>query len=186
MAISGYGLMQQARGFGANEPPPEWERWFAQTARGSAIPAAAKASNNPVQNSEETLAEARAHWADHCAGCHANNGSGEVEMGQNMYPPPPDMRQPPTQQRSDGELFFIIKNGIRMTGMPGWGSPGSDDDSWKLVHFIRHLPQMTFEEQKQMEKLNPKSAAEIAEEAEVESFLKGGKINETNSQHHHH
>ncbi len=186
IVVSGYAFIQRSSGFRAKDSPPALEQWFARTARGLAMPTAAKALTNPVKSSDVSLDEARAHWADHCAGCHANNGSGEIEMGQNMYPPPPDMRQSSTQQLTDGELFFIIKNGIRMTGMPAWGGPGEDEDSWKLVHFIRHLPNMTFEEQKRMEKLNPKSAAEIAEEAEVENFLKGGTINETNSQHHHH
>ncbi len=186
MAITGYVYLQQSRGFSAQEPPVAWETWLARSARRAAIPASAKAAKNPVPGSPEALGEGRSHWADHCAGCHANNGSGEIEMGQNMYPPPPDMRQPATQRLTDGELYFVIKNGIRLTGMPAWGAPGSDEDSWQLVHFIRHLPEMTFEEEKQMEKLNPKSAAQIAEEADVENFLKGGKINETNSQHHHH
>ena len=51
------------------------------------------------------------------------------------------MRRPETQSLSDGELFYIVHNGIRLTGMPAWGKdpPEKDEDSWKLVHFIRHL-----------------------------------------------
>ena len=65
-----------------------------------------------------------------------------------MYPPAPDMREADTQNMTDGELFYIVQNGIRLTGMPVWGS-GSDhdaEDSWKLVRFIRHLPKLTVEE----------------------------------------
>jgi len=51
------------------------------------------------------------HWADHCAGCHANDGSGESLMGKRTYPPAPDMRLAATQQMTDGELFYIIQNG---------------------------------------------------------------------------
>ena len=138
---------------------------------GAAIPAGAKALPNPIPQSAEILAQARAHWADHCAVCHANNGSGEIEMGKNMYPPPPDMRQPATQRKSDGELFYVIKNGVRLTGMPAWGNSEADDaDSWKLVNFIRHLTEMTSVEQIEMEKLNPKSAGELAEEEAVVVF----------------
>lgn len=61
---------------------------------------------------------------------------GAVLMGKHMYPPAPDIREADTQNMTDGELFYIIQNGIRLTGMPAWGS-GSDhdaEDSWKLVH----------------------------------------------------
>lgn len=84
------------------------------------------------------------------------------------------MRKEQTQKMSDGELFYIIENGIRLSGMPAWG--GSDHgqkDSWKLVHFIRHLPQLSFSEQKEMESLNPKSPGEVEEEKEEEKFLNG-------------
>ena len=62
--------------------------------------------------------EARLHFADHCATCHGNYGSGKTEIGQNLYPKPPDMRLPGTQKLTDGEIFYIIHNGIRLTGMP--------------------------------------------------------------------
>src|SRR5271154_2319440 len=111
-----------ARGFSAREKPSVAERWVARRVRRLAAPADATGRANPVPNSSQVLAEARAHWADHCAGCHSNNGSGDTEMGKHMYPPAPDMRQAETQQMTDGELFFVIQNGIRMTGMPAWGS----------------------------------------------------------------
>ena len=107
-------------------------------------------------------------------------------MGKHMYPPAPDMRQPATQSLSDGELFYIIQNGIRLTGMPAWGGSDHDaEDSWKLVHFIRHLPQLTTEERQEMEKLNPKSPEERKEEEEEEEFLKGEGTDEPQPHHHH-
>ena len=116
-----------ARGFSAREMPSAVERWVARRVRAMAAPGGARDLVNPVPNSPEVLAQARAHWADHCAGCHANNGSGDTEMGKRMYPPAPDMRQADTQQMTDGELFFIIQNGIRMTGMPAWGGASAHD-----------------------------------------------------------
>jgi len=62
------------------------------------------------------------------------------------------MRQSQTQDLSDGELFYLIKNGVRFTGMPGWG--GSDEDNWKLVLFIRHLAQLTPMELEFMREVN--------------------------------
>jgi mono/diheme cytochrome c family protein len=186
--IAGGVYVMLARGFSARENPSALEQWMARRARAMAAPADAKARTNPVSNSPEVLAEARAHWADHCAGCHANNGSGDTEMGKRMYPPAPDMRQADTQQMTDGELFFIIQNGIRMTGMPAWGggSGHDEEDSWKLVRFIRHLPQVTAEEEHEMQSLNPKSPDEVQEEQEEKEFLNGEEPHEHTEHEHHH
>ena len=137
---------------------------------------------------QELLKEARAHFADHCAGCHANNGSGQTAIGKNVYPKSPDLRLPDTQNMSDGELFFIIQNGIRFTAMPAWGTgdPAKDSGSWQLVHFIRHLPSLTEEELQEMKSLNPKTKKELEEEALFELFLQGDDAAAAAAGAHHH
>ena len=140
------------RSFSAREKPSAFEEFLARRARGLAPPAAAKQMKNPLTPTPLAIAEGRDHFADHCAVCHANSGSGKTEMGRNMYPPAPDMRESGTQSLTDGELFFIVKNGIRFTGMPGWG--GEDEDNWKLVLFIRHLPQLSQKELELMKEVN--------------------------------
>jgi len=93
------------------------------------------------------------------------------------------MRLPPTQNKSDGELYWIIENGIRLTGMPAWGKGGEDDaDSWKLVHFVRRLGDLTPEQLKEMQAGNPKSPAELEEEKADERFLAGEDVTPP---HHH-
>ncbi len=186
--VGGLVFVLGARGFSAREHPSAVERWVARRARAMAAPANAKDRANPVPNSPDVLAEARAHWADHCASCHANNGSGDIDMGKRMYPPAPDMRQADTQEMTDGELFFIIQNGIRLTGMPAWGGGSGHDeqDSWKLVRFIRHLPQITSEEEREMQSLNPKSPDELKEEQEEKDFLNGEETHEQPEHEHHH
>jgi mono/diheme cytochrome c family protein len=115
-----------------------------------------------------------AHYADHCAICHDNDGSGNTTIGKGLFPKPPDMRQPATRNLSDGELFYIIHNGVRLTGMPAFGTEGDQDlDSWKLVQFIRHLPSITPEELEQMKGMNPKSPEEFREEEAIKKFLEG-------------
>jgi mono/diheme cytochrome c family protein len=185
--LAGAAFVLTAHGFSTREEPSVTERWLARRAWMAALPAGASNQPNPVPDSAEVLAEARAHWADHCAACHSNNGSGEAEMGKHLYPPAPDMRQAETQNLTDGELFYIIQNGIRLTGMPSWGSGASRDekDSWKLVRFIRHLPKLTPEEEKEMEAANPKSPEELKEEEEERNFLNGNQSNES-AQHQHH
>ena len=190
--LTGWALIRQSQGFSTREQPTAMERWVAGQARAVAMPADAKSRMNPVAKSPEVIADGRAHWADHCATCHANDGSGETVVGKNLYPPAPDMRLSATQQLTDGELFYIIQNGIRLTGMPAWGTGSAHDeeDSWKLVHFIRHLPRVTLEERKAMERLNPKSPDDLREEEEEERFLQGDDAHETTHEttpeHHHH
>jgi mono/diheme cytochrome c family protein len=192
LAAAGVFALRHANGFSAQEPPSALESWLARQARSVAIPAEAKARANPIASSPEVLAEAREHWADHCASCHSNDGSGDALMGRKMYPPAPDMRRPETQQMTDGELFYIIQNGVRLTGMPAWGESGGgkpdhdEEDSWKLVHFIRRLPQLTFEGKKAMEKLNPKGPQDRKEEEQEERFLRGEDTDASHLEHHHH
>lgn len=185
--LAGVLVLLNAHGFSAREKPTAVETWIARGTRSAALPSDARARTNPVPNTPEVLAEARAHWADHCATCHANDGSGETPLGTHTYPPAPDLRLPATQQMTDGELFYVIQNGIRLSAMPAWGGSGDHDeqDSWKLVHFIRHLPQLAIAEKKEMEKLNPKSPAELKEEQEEEKFLKGEDVHDEPIQHHH-
>jgi mono/diheme cytochrome c family protein len=185
LAVFAY-LRVSTNGFSARTEPTRIESILARAARSFAVPDRVKSQQNPEPDTAEILSEARAHWADHCAGCHANNGSGDTEMGRNMYPRAPDMRLAETQGMTDGELFAIIENGIRLSGMPGWGgSAHSSEDSWKLVRFIRHLPQVSQDEALAMQKMNPRTPAEMQEEKEEEEFLNGGESHEEHHEHHH-
>jgi mono/diheme cytochrome c family protein len=161
--------------FSAKAMPGRLETIAARQLRRLAIGRSARELSNPVPRTPEALHEGMEHYADHCAVCHANDGSGDTEMGRGLYPKVPDMRLPATQSLTDGELFFIIENGVRFTGMPAWstGTPAGEQDSWRLVHFVRHLPELTAAEVTHMETLTPKSPAEIREQAEEEKFLEG-------------
>ena len=163
-------------GVSAKEQPGRIEEFVARRVRTMTIARRARSLKNPVEYSAEVIAGGRAHFADHCAICHANDGSGDTEMGRGMWPKAPDMRLSVTQELSDGELFWIIENGIRFTGMPAWGTGTKDGEtaSWHLVHFIRRLPKITPEEIEEMEALNPKPPAEIRQQIEEEKFLEGG------------
>src|SRR6516165_6851687 len=121
MAIASLGYYEIRRGFSARQRPTAIEAWIARTMRDLSVPASLKNAKNPISPSPEVMNEARAHFADHCAMCHANNGSGETPMGQNMYPKPTDMRRSETQNMTEGQLYSIIHNGVRLTGMPAWG-----------------------------------------------------------------
>lgn len=182
-----YGAWMMHRGFSTRTPPGAMETTLATTMRGAAIPSRYRSMRNPVAASPDVMREGMEHWADHCAACHANDGSGDTMYGKTMYPRPPDMRRRETQDMSDGELYYTIQNGIRLSGMPAFGSPGDNDlDSWKLVAFIRHLPSLAQGEEMEMEKMNPKSPDEMEEEQQEENFLQGGSTSAAPSPSHHH
>jgi len=165
-------------GLSAREQPGPIETAVARTVRDVVISRGARDLRNPMERTPQVIADGRAHFADHCAACHGNDGTGKTEMGQGMWPKAPDMRLEATQELSDGELFWIIENGIRFTGMPGWstGTPEGETASWHLVHFIRHLPDISEAELAEMEALNPKPPAEIRQQMEEERFLRGDDV----------
>ena len=176
-------LKAAAGGFSARSDPTFAEIFATRMARNLAMPSNAREQTNPVQSTPEVLDEAMAHWADHCAMCHGNDGAGQVPMGKQMYPHAPDMRKQETQKLTDGEMFYIIENGIRLTGMPAWGgTKAGEQASWKLVRFIRHLPDLSADDIARMEKLNPKSPAEMEQQKEEEQFLNGDAATETPKQ----
>jgi mono/diheme cytochrome c family protein len=175
------------RGFSTRESPGFVETALAETMRDAAIPGRYKTMKNPVAVTPDVLKEGIAHWADHCATCHADNGSGDTMYGKTMYPRPPDMRQKDTQEMSDGELYYTIENGVRLSGMPAFGGAGDNDvDSWKLVAFIRHLSSLSRSEEMEMEKMNPKSPQELEEEQEEENFLRCSPAPSQPQPMHHH
>jgi cytochrome c553 len=172
-------------GLSARATPTALEAFFAQHAHRLSIPSNARKMHNPMVASDENLKAARDHFADHCSSCHGNDGSGDTMYGKGLYPKPPDLRQPETQNLSDGELFWIIENGVRFTGMPAFGGHGSEDDSWKLVLFIRHLPQLHDQERLEMEKMNPKGPDDRDEEQDEQDFLKGEPVQQKAPAKHH-
>jgi len=176
-------------GLSSRATPTALEKAIARKARHLAIPSNARLAPNPVLASKEDLRDARLHFADDCAICHGNDGGGETTIGSGLYPKPPDLRLPETQNLSDGELFWIIENGVRFTGMPAFsngGEHGGSEDSWKLVHFIRHLPHLSAEERIEMERYNPKGPDDREEEQQENDFLnRATPSRKPESQDHH-
>jgi mono/diheme cytochrome c family protein len=145
IAAAIYGAVLIRRGFSATEEPSALEKIVARTVRNLSIPREARNQENPWKATPEILREAREDFTDRCAVCHGNDGSGQTQVGRNLYPKPPDLRAPQTQDLTDGQIRYIIQNGVRLTGMPAWSHPheAQDDDSWKLVLFIRDLRQLS-------------------------------------------
>ncbi len=172
---AGWTLSRVSRAVATRDEPTAVEKFVARRLRHLAVPQSRRDRSNPVPLGPEALREARAHFADHCASCHGNDGRGRTQVGQGLYPKAPDMTLPETQSLSDGELFYIIENGVRLTGMPAWGTGTAEgaEESWRLVHFIRYLPKITPEEMTEMKELNPRSRKEMEDEEQMRRFLEG-------------
>ncbi|HJZ70179.1 MAG TPA: cytochrome c [Vicinamibacterales bacterium] len=169
-------LVMAGRGItAAGHRPWPFEERVARAAWRFMVPREVRRTSNPVTATADVLKGARAHWADHCALCHDNDGSGDTPVGRRVYPPVPDLRGQRTQALTDGELFYAIEHGIPWTAMPGWTTNTHEGEmqSWALVRLIRHLPSITPDELREMERLNPKPPVNPQEEKEIEDFLKG-------------
>jgi len=96
---------------------------------------------NPLPATDKNIVEGREHFGHHCGICHGLDGqSSGVPFAQKMSPPVPDLSSKDVQDYADGQLKWIIDNGINPSGMPAWRGILSDEEMWKVVHFIRHLP----------------------------------------------
>jgi predicted CXXCH cytochrome family protein len=129
------------QGFRANVQPSRFEQSVARSVRDFAIPRDARDQKNPLQLNSHDLQDARDEFLAHCQSCHGFDGSGSAGIGQSLYPRVPDLRGSSTQNLTDGELHYIIENGVRLTGMPAWDQAHrvGTDAGWKLVLFIRNL-----------------------------------------------
>jgi mono/diheme cytochrome c family protein len=189
VVAAGYGLTLVRRGFSARGTPSAIEKFAATTARKMAVPSKYRQLRNPFPPSPENIRAGMEHFSDHCATCHANDGGRDTLLGKGLYPKPPDMRTGETQNKSDGELYYTIENGVRLSGMPAFGeerSVGGDAETWKLVLFIRHLANLNADELTRMERLNPKTDEERQEEEQEQEFLRGDNPpGQSNESHNH-
>ena len=159
---------------------------MARNARRIATPAGAKALMNPrQQQTADMIAEADEHFVEHCGICHGIDGRGDPLIGKNLYPKVPDMSQPDTQQLSDGEVYYIISNGIRLTGMPAWRFEDKPEAIWDLVSLIRRLPKLSPDELQRLQKAREAGGelSEQAPESEKKETGEPAKEGETKPKH---
>jgi mono/diheme cytochrome c family protein len=155
IVLAVYGVSIVRRGFSAKDEASALENLVARTARNLSLAASTRNVRNPLPATPENIHEGLEHFADHCAFCHSNDGSGDSETGRNLYPKPPDLRRSQTQRLTDGQIYSIIANGVRLTGMPA--SDHEPEDNWRLVLFVRHLPSLAPAEKDEMEHAKPSS-----------------------------
>jgi mono/diheme cytochrome c family protein len=100
-----------------------------------------KNDKNPFEATSDNIHEGGEHFQHHCQICHGLDGQNTgVPFAQKMAPPVADLASKDVQEYADGQLKWIIQNGIGPSGMPGWKDILTDEEMWKMVLYIRHLP----------------------------------------------
>jgi mono/diheme cytochrome c family protein len=133
----------------AHKQPSKIETALANAAKDVVIPLEAQSLRNPLPSNDQVVQEGEQIYAQACGICHGTDGHARTDLGRNMYPPAMDLTSPHVRHWTDAELFWIIQNGVRLTGMPSWKSTISEDDTWKLVRFIQNLPRLSAAKQVQ-------------------------------------
>ncbi len=126
----------------ADKPPSQAETSLANAAKDVTIPLEAGKMKNPVPETDEVVSQGQEVFLGSCAQCHGADARGDTNIGRSMDPPAMDLTSAHVQHWSDAELFWIIQNGVRLTGMPSWKSSISDNDTWKLARYIHNLPHL--------------------------------------------
>jgi len=134
----------------ATIPPSPMEKRIATLALDKSVAKRAPARTNPLPATPETLREGLREYRGHCLVCHGAPGVDPGAIGQGLNPGAPDLSLPRVQARTDGQLFWITREGIRMTGMPAFGLTQDEDEIWHMVAFLRHLPELSDEEVAQL------------------------------------
>jgi mono/diheme cytochrome c family protein len=129
--------------FSAFDPPGRLEAKLATYALNRSVARHAPKAGNPLAARPEAVAAGLALFRTRCVACHGAPGVDPTEAGASLNPPAPGLTLPRIQARPDGELFWIVSRGIRMTGMPAFGPSQSETEIWQLVAALRQLPRLT-------------------------------------------
>jgi thiosulfate dehydrogenase len=125
----------------ANATPPNLERHLAMSALDASTDHHAPRINSPVLPSAENLIDGMKIYTMNCAGCHGTLDKKPSSFGDSFYPPAPHLVQDPPDD-PDWHNYYVIRNGIRYTGMPAWDRTLSDQDIWKVTLFLSHMQKL--------------------------------------------
>ncbi len=103
--------------------------------------AARTVARPPIDDNADAVSKGKALYGMECDSCHGQDGRHPSPIGHSMYPRVPDLGSPPVERLSSQQLFWVVKNGIRLSGMPGFARINSDKENWELVYFVRSLAQ---------------------------------------------
>jgi mono/diheme cytochrome c family protein len=140
--------------------------WLLETVRDRSVAARARdIVPNDLDNANRILKGA-GQYAEMCSGCHLAPGMKRTEISRGLYPRAPELRR--KTNLTPVEQFWVVKHGVKMTGMPAWGVTHDDDLLWDVIAFVRKLPELTPEQYETLVKNAPKHE-ELMHEMEMDS-----------------
>lgn len=140
------------------------QRWLVHTVMENSVKYHATDLKTPDLLNPDIAKSGFDHYDEMCVACHGAPGLEESELSKGLSPAAPDLAKV-VDEWSSAELFWIIKHGVNMTGMPAWGPTHSDEKIWAMVAFIKSLPKLTPEGYQDMRK---EAQSEHSEEHEHE------------------
>jgi mono/diheme cytochrome c family protein len=150
----------------ADVPHTQPVYWFLETVRDRSVAARARDIVVPNDLTDQTrISRGAGQYADMCSGCHLAPGMKRTEISQGLYPRAPELRR--KTDLTPAEQFWIVKHGVKMSGMPAWGVTHDDGLLWDVVAFVRKLPELTPEQYETLVKNAPKHE-ELMQEMEMD------------------
>ncbi len=150
--IIGFGVMfSGVINVAATYPHSSLTQWGLHTAMKQSVKYHASNISAPPLNQQDQILNGFRHYREMCTSCHLAPGVSSSEIRQGLMPKPPKL-QDTANRWSPAELFWIIKNGVRMTAMPAWGPSHNDKKIWEMVAFLQKLPDMTKAQYEEMDK----------------------------------
>lgn len=141
IAAAGAGLVVVSGlyNFAADEPHFPWVSATLETMRERSIETRAAKLIVPDLSEPGRLVQGAGNYAAMCAGCHLAPGAESSELSRGLYPQPPNLSK---EKVDAAHAFWVIKHGVKASGMPAWGKSMDDESIWSLVAFLQKLPQM--------------------------------------------
>ena len=143
----------------ADSPHSDAVFWLMKTTRNRSIEVHATDEVPSNLADPKRVASGAAQYDEMCTSCHLAPGMERTEISRGLYPRAPELRRP--SQMTSAERFWVIKHGIKMTGMPAWGMTHDDEILWDIVAFLNKLPELSAEQYRSLVKSAPKAHSEI-------------------------
>ena len=178
LLILGGGALFVYGGFfdiGADTPHSEPVFWLMQTIRSRSIAVHATDQVPGDLGDAKRIASGAAQYDEMCTTCHLAPGMKRTEVSQGLYPRAPELRR--GSRMTAAEQFWVIKHGIKMTGMPAWGATHDDDILWDVVAFLGKLPELTADQYQALVKSAPKTHSETMQNMDMKNMNMGGSHN---------
>lgn len=134
----------------ATEPHTGFIYWVFNTTMKNSVQSRADQVEVPPLSDPSLMKKGFMHYRETCVTCHGAPGVKPSGIGKGLMPEPPDLAKS-AENWTPAELYWIIKHGIKMTGMPEWGSAHKEEDLWALAAFVKRLPELSPEQYQTME-----------------------------------